>query len=404
MASKTGVLLFMLLFGNWSGTAYGTSRFYPDVVATSANGRFQFSATSPENANGAAAVFQTNFTYRLIDIAGNEEVWERSPRREYSPCMAFVHNDGRVIVVDAIDEITLFDFAGMQTGKLGLLATAMTANEVEQYVHDTTAGTMWKWMSRWYFFNDGLRDYFVVRPYWGRRIMINLETVTVVLPDHQLETALDREEAHFVDSTLRRALKECQSVQDPQARADIIATVDAAIQIAGQRQLKACADLLRQLEPWPLFDSTACSVDNVRLGEIATNSYSFNSGRRRIQLALRRMGEPPAGYAVTVFSPERENHDRYWAEHEIEEARWMKQRTDPRFRTQQASKIRNGMSPQEVIRTIGPPDFVRDNWQYDLDGPSPSTLIITWTATPRVRAYWQTRPALWELNLRDDDL
>ncbi len=404
MASKTGVLLFMLLLGSWCRTVYGTPRFYPDVVATSANGRFQFAATSPENANGAYSAFQTNFTYKLIDVKGSEEVWERSPQREPSPCMAFVDNDGRVIVVDAIDEIKLFDIAGKSTGKIGLLDAAMTANEVEQYVHDTTAGPMWKWMSRWYFFTDGHRDCFVIRPYWGRRIVIDLETVLTVHPDRQLETALDHEESDFVDLTLRRALKDCRSTEDPQAKADIVATVDAAIQIAGQRRPKANSSLLRQLEAWPLFDSTAISVDDVRPGEIAVNGYSFNSGRRRIQLALRRMGELPAGYSVTVFSPERANHDQYWAEHELEEARWMKQRTDPRSRAQQASKISNGMSPQEVIRTIGPPDFVDDNWQYDLDGPSPSTLIITWTATNRVRAYWQARPALWELDLRDDDL
>jgi len=404
MSTKTGTLLILILFGGWCATAHGTDRFYPDLIATSANGRFQFTATSPDNVNGAFRAFQTNFTYRLIDVAGNEQVWEQGLPRELSPRMAFVHDDGRVVVVDAIDEIKLFDLAGKPTGRLRLLDAAMTANEVEQYVHDTTAGPMWMWMSRWYFFSDGRRDYFVVRPYWGRRIMIDLETVSTVQPDRQLETALNHEEANFVDSTLRRALKECQSVEDPKARADIVATVDAAIQIAGQRRLKANADLLRQLEAWPLFDSSACRHDDVRPGEIAVNSYSFNPGRRRIQLALRRMGEPPAGYAVTVFSPERKNRDQYWAEREIEEARWMKQRTAPRSRAQQASKIRNGMSPQEVIRTIGPPDFVNDNWQYDLDGPSSSTLIITWSATNRVRAYWQSRPALWELNLRDDDL
>ncbi len=381
-----------------------TPRFYPNLCEFSPNQRFRFTAISPDNAHPLPRSFQNDFSYCLADVDLDQVVWQHSPQDEFQPTMAFVRNDGMVVLVDAVDVLKVFNSKGEMIGEINLLEDAVTDEENERYVHDTTAGPMWKGKSRWYFFNQERDCYFVIRPYWGRRIVIDLSSVDLIQQvNDQLQKALDDEEASYAETKLNSAIKDCLNAKNDELRDDIVADLGDVIQIAGQRKLRHLATTLRQLERYPQFNSSSIGVDDVRDGEICVTRYSYNPLRRLIQLSIRRMGEKPNGHAVTAFSPERTNRDLYWAERESEEKKHTTFATPPATRAHQAMKVKSGMSPIEILRLIGPPDYVRDKWEYDLDGDSPTTLIIHWNEQNRVQSFWQTRPALWELGLRDDE-
>ena len=131
------------------------------------------------------------------------------------------------------------------------------------------------------------------------------------------------------------------------------------------------------------------------------SDYSDNPKRRIVQIALRQMGEKPVGYALTTFSPARENSDQYLKEHAEARAKSMTLVTKPEQRVEMVSQIKQGMSAAQVMAIIGPPDFVFTEWEYDIDSDRPYTFVISWTEDGHVKETTTIRPAKWENGERD---
>ena len=178
-----------------AGFACATDRYYRDTFAISPDGRYRVDAKSPDNAAGEMRPFASDFTYTLTDQRTKQVVWTRrqpmsrrkassyASREESPPTSLFVRNDGLVVAGLAGDSIMILEPEdGQKRGEAPILR-AFPAVQLDAFVSQTTAGPMWQRGSMWYFVDaaqakgKGARAYFVVRPYWGHRIVVDLETV-----------------------------------------------------------------------------------------------------------------------------------------------------------------------------------------------------------------------------------
>jgi hypothetical protein len=160
------------------------------------NGKYRIDAKSPGNAGGRNARFALNFTYTLTDAATKKVLWQRKqPMKRYkgdsssypaegSPVEVYVSDDGYVAANLEDDRLLLVSPEGKDIGVAEIL-TAFPKAQQQQFVSMTTAGPMWEHDSEWYFVSvkpesekrgadAGL--YFVVRPYWNHRLIVDVKT------------------------------------------------------------------------------------------------------------------------------------------------------------------------------------------------------------------------------------
>jgi hypothetical protein len=78
------VLCSLIAVALVSQAAMATPRSFPDVKATSENGRFVFEAKSPDNAR-EFAFFQSNFTLTLTDMRTKAVMWQRKQAKDEGP-------------------------------------------------------------------------------------------------------------------------------------------------------------------------------------------------------------------------------------------------------------------------------------------------------------------------------
>jgi hypothetical protein len=145
---------------------------------------------------------------------------------------------------------------------------------------------------------------------------------------------------------------------------------------------------------------------HLKVGEIDPACCDNYTLRQIVQLALRRLGEKPTGLAATRF-------------HHVKKGTRLGNFVDVKSpmpeRTEGVERIRNDMTPADVLGMLGAPDFVgRRNptdpgctevWEYDLDSSPAFTLRIIWDQKRvRVESIERLTPALWQTDTRDEDI
>ena len=143
-----------------------------------------------------------------------------------------------------------------------LIYEGMTETEIEQYVHQTTAGPMWAGLSHWYFLENGeSKTHFVVRPWWGRRIIIDLDSGKLV-NDSDARAKLDElatnSETEFVLQALPKVPTGIADDDDVKA----IPNGRVAIFLAGKLKIKNAAKELSRIQESEASFSSCYSLES----------------------------------------------------------------------------------------------------------------------------------------------
>jgi hypothetical protein len=404
-------LVFIIFF--LSIRTEATDLFFSNEEGKSASGRYLVTAKSPDNnADSDRKAFQASFVYTFTDTQSGKVLWTRKqPMRdsvplgndptktrsfpeEGSPVRIYVSDSGHTVIYTAYQELIFIDINGKEINKLDVLQDGMTKDERKKYVSNTTAGPMWAGRSHWYFVRSDSREFFMIRPWWGRHISIDLATGKITPTSPALRNAATAAEKAYVTSVLGKALdgtiKKCDCCGGPHEAA-------FAAYLAGALNMKEVIPALRKIEDdSTIGSSTMGGYDEIPEGRVNPFNYSTYTTRQSIHLALRRLGEKPGPFPCTQFKTEHKEYKKMKP--------YVREPVDGSRHTN-ATKIQKGMSPEQVINLVDCPDYIPGRtWQYDMDTDEPYTLAISWTDDLKVKEIKMTRPALWkEGTLRDSE-
>lgn len=380
--------------------AWGTDRYFRDRTETSPDGRFRLDARSPDNAGPGPHPFAKHFVYTMTDTRTGTVVWKRSQHREPSPIGAWVHNSGAVAVRTSSDTLIVLDgVTGEKTGEAPILGS-IPEDEHEKYVSMSTAGPMWSGGSRWTFFEQGGGLYFAVRAWWGRLLIVDTATGKLVArPPTSLVDAFEAEDRRFVLTALQAGAGRLTA---PEAsRQDLYeleyGDLGTAAQLAARYGLADAVPALRQLEMSSYVGSSGGWWDTEGVyqpGEINPFNSREATLRRKVQLALRRLGEKPAEEPCTWFAIVGE-----YRPYEPTSTLYEPMGPLPWPRAEGVEKFASGASPMQVLDAIGAPDFIDfqlQAWEYDMDVKPPYTLRVYWKDKKTVDRSERITPALWQ--------
>jgi hypothetical protein len=321
---------------------------------------------------------------------------------EGSPTALFVSDAGLTVIrtdrgTEFIgDHLIVVDIAGKDRGIVSLLRDGLTEKEKKKYVSWTSAGPMWAACSLWYFLDAGEQPLFIVRPWWGRRIVLDLNSGKLIPETPDIAKRAAPYEKDYVLAGLRR---DASSLGDPFSRE--CRRFMTAAYAAGRDKIMEAIPMLEELQSSSLIGFGVGWGS--RKGEVDQSTYFYSTFtlRQIVQLSLRRLGITPKPLPITQFSIQH-NDSRRELQHTATEI------NGPRAAN--ASKIKPGMTPEEVINLIGTPDFVDffgigdGSWRYDMDAAAAFTLFVQWGDDRKVVRVEQKTPPHWQDSTRDGEL
>ena len=372
---------FLLLL-TLANLLFGTNVYFNDSITYSPNELFKLEATSPDNANNGDHPFQSGFIYKLYNTETNSCLWSRKqPMKinnnyriptEGSPEAIYINNKGYVIIKTSLSLI-IVGIDGKDRGIINIFGQALTQIEQDKYVANTTAGSIWEGHSLWYFADYNEVSYFIIRTYWGRRIIIDINKGIITKEFPKLDNFLLAEETDYIETTLKAALKEVPAWENGEEKSkNTFYDAMTCAFIAGQLKINQVIPYLREFEKSNYTGSSVFGIFDRGLddGEVDRTKYSTFDIRHIAHLSLRRLGQKPTSYPCTQFY---EYHKDFIQKPYIPTKLKNERHT-------LVSHIQKGMKPRELLNTIGAPDIVsyNDEWLYDMDSEKPYTLIITW--------------------------
>lgn len=384
-------------------TSQATDVFYMDSKSVSENGRYQIDAKSPDNQGGnGEKPFARNFTYTLSDLETSKTVWTRQQgEREGSCGQLYVDNDGWVVIRTGWNSVIVVSPAGQDTGTVNILTESLSPREREDYVRYSTAGPIWSGYSTWYFVRQSRQRLFIVRPWWDRRTIIDIEKGTLVPETPKITDACNAYEKQWVLSVLGKAAQTREQWERDHRDAQPGPILRAAY-LAGKMRIKEALPFLVEIQDSSYRGISASAWSEYKPPEGGVNRSSWRelTMRRVVHLSLRRLGASPAPYACTEF-------DRHIKSDPVKGSPAKQSAVIdllPHERAQHAREIKKGMTPGKVLAMIGAPDFNdSDKWQYDIDADTPYSLTVTWIENG-VSEIARERPPLWKSESRDHEI
>jgi hypothetical protein len=386
------IILSVMLF------AGGTDVYYPDKSVTSSNSRYRVDAKSPDNKSATENMpFAENFTYTLQDLQTKKTLWTRKQKEDENSCVSLHVNDGGwTVIYTGWDELIIVNLKGKDVGKIRILGDAIKKDEREKYVFETTAGPYWTRFSLWYFADFEKREYFVIRTYWDKRIIIDLQKGKLVPEDWKLAKTLLEKEHAFVLSELEKAVKTREKWENEDYFEGWTYIFNAAF-VAGRIGAKDAIPFLHKLEDINFVNSsTVGSVYELKPneGDLDISSYHTFGLRRIVHLSLRRLGEKPGPYNCIqfhMFSKDENKHELYPV---------------PKLkvpREDSVDKIFKGQDCSEVLNLIGMPDYIRGRkWAYDMDAKEPFTLVLDLDLDKnKISGITKIKPPYWKTEEAD---
>ncbi len=400
--SRTVVAVLAVLQATlWSGNALATRRYYSDLVAQSPNERYRLEARSPDNRKKEYPTpFQHDFAYTCIDMGNRQVLWRRQ-QAEGSPVEVFIDDDCWVVIRTSGDRLVIVDPEGGDRGTVNLLEE-MSEDGVARYVHRTTAGPWWDPSSIWYFADSGEARLFAVRPWWGDRIVADLEQGVPVDQRGATSRHLDQTERSFIVDELKAGLQH-RNIWDKTTDSGYLEEGGVALHrvwtaayLAGRTGADDAVALLRQLD-----DAAPCG----RWMHLPGDAPPAGSGlpmlhyrnftvRQAAKLSLLRLGEIPQQVAGT----------RFYVGTGDGKAKPYEPAAPARPRTEAARSIQDGMTPIEVLAALGVPDCCNwEVWFYELDADPPFTLVVHWGENWAAEVERQT-PPIWKGTQLDENV
>lgn len=394
--------------------AHAGHLMFHDIEALSQSGRYKVTAKSPDNADGSRRPFeQSNFVYECTDTQAKKVLWTRkqamekpvilrddlkrprSQTTEGSPRRICVSDSGHTVVWTGLDELIIVDAEGKQIRKLSVLQDCLSKDENDKYVQFTSVGLLWAEGSLFYIARVESKEHFIIRPWWGRHIFIELANGEIKMATESLNKAARQSETEYVLGVLKAGRDnkkvKCSCGGDPY-RAGF------AAYLAGVLKIKEAVPALRELENCTDgYSFISRMFSSAPKGRINPFSYAVCTTRQSVHLALRRLGEKPGAFSSTSFKPSNQKDDPQ---------KPYVRKPAPGTRESNTDKVQKGMSPEQVIDLIGYPDFVPgDKWQYDIDAEDPYTLTLSWSNNQTVDEVKNDRPAHWQsVTKRDGEL
>jgi hypothetical protein len=265
--------------------------------------------------------------------------------------------------------------------RLRAFELASVLPEFSRFARWTTAGRSWCQQMLAYFTAD--QRHFVVRAWWGARLVIGLDKLAPVDP-HRMADGLHRVESELVLRELRQLVARIERGETPgynDASNDVSScSVDTLAHLPGVLGLAEAVPLLRVLEARK--DASGECWGSFR--------YHMHSTRQLAQVSLRRLGAKPQGYPVLTFTE---------SEERVPLRTPQPGPVDGPTRHANLSRVRKGTPLAEVYRLLGSPDEVGGGrsgfWRYDVDADPPYTALL-WLgdeeAVARVTRYY---PPFW---------
>lgn len=363
--------------------AFATNRYYSDFKVVSENGRYEFAAVSPDNADPKRPKpFASHFVYTLKDLKTGRVLWQRKQTAEYSsPQSAWVRDDGWCVV--RAGSLEFIDPQGTLLGRVGLLGQPeVSKEEYEKYVRETTAGPMWGAFSLWYFVQAGERDCFVIRTWWGRRMICSVRQGAKLAEDAEIRAACEAYERAYVLRELRKGIGNRKKWEGDECCCPEAAPVQTAAFLAGKLKVVEAVPLLLQLQNSPYSGSSSsgnCAYQPLKNGIKADENRTFDL-RQIVHLSLRRLSVLPDASACTELGD-------YNTPYRIPPL--------ARPRAENVGNLGKKMRPEQVLALVGAPDFIDQGvWYYDMDTSKPYTLLITW-GRDGVDSIRRETPPLW---------
>ena len=401
-------ILLAIVMGMFLCEARATDRIYNDIFAESPSARYRVDAKSPDNASKKGyATFQASFVYTCLDKTTKKVLWTRAqamenPQRlskdspetysfpkEASPVDLFVSDAGWTVIRTGWDELIAVDVAGHDRCHIRLLDEGFTDEERTKYVHDTTAGPMWAGFSLWYFLDVGDQHLFVVRPWWGRRVVLSLESGKLLEETQEASRSARAYEQHYVTTELAKGIETRKKWEKGECCEAVWPILNASY-LAGRLPVPEAAPLLEQLKEVPYNGSSTSGglgFGQRFEGEVNPHSYDTFTLRQVVQLSLRRLGKTPRPLAANRFEVQYEAYEK-------NHSYLPKAIAVPRAIN--AGNVKVAMRAEQVLDLLGGPDFVGyDTWEYDMDANPPFSLILKWDARQVTNVQRKT-PVLWK--------
>jgi hypothetical protein len=389
-------LLVVMLGVCFVTPALATDRFYPNVTSVSPNGRFKVEAKSPDNpAEGWGKPFARDFTYTLTDTVEQRVVWtHKQGDNEPSPTRVWVHDSGWAVATSGYELFSFDPAKGRVKHDLAIL-DQFTEKERTQHVHDTSAGPMWANLSRWSFLEFEGKLYFVVRPHWGRHVVMD---VTNGSPVGGLEEPALRDDAKWAIERLR---KQAQESEAGTLTMDRDYSARLALHVAAQDQNHQAVEYIKRIGVWancfPQKIPTGYKGPlTAPQGTHASMRYGWCQLRYDAHVALRKLGHSPQAEPAVDFWPMGSSQET------------------PAIRTAsrigndgEVLKIKVGQRTAQVLERAGRPDRIIDGfenaWEYHVDGEKPCTVRVVWGPgdDPIVFGVKRISPPTWKTDTID---
>lgn len=378
-----------------------TDVFYPNESRVSPNGRFKIEAVSPKNkGKGRMEAFADEFVYTLTDTKSGAKLWSRKQGENEGSCGALhIDDDGWVVITTGWDQLLSITPDGKVTGTVDILDEAFTKGERRKFVADTTAGPMWAAYSEWYFNRHDQRRLFVIRPWWGRRIVIDLSRGALVEETPAMNAAFIAQEKAKAVHDLEQAVIH-RDKWDKGGCCDGVRPVLQASFLAGCLGVEAAIPYLESLQDSDYSGSS--TMGGLGFGEdfkgrVNPHNYSTYTLRQVIRFSLRRLGRVPdflPCHEFEITAATKDGKDR---------AYHSKVKAAPGAAG--LKMVRKGMSAEEVLDLLGSPEWIgHDTWEYDVDVDPAVTLRLQWDGRKIVDVE-TLKPAAWARKLvRERDI
>lgn len=397
MPSRLTLLVLLINGAIAIPTVSATDKSFPDLETVSSSKQYELQAASPDNMPAAKAkalfghpTWQSNFTYTLTDAKTNRVLWTRK-QNEASPVALYVSDLGWTAIFTGSDELVIVDASGKDRGLIKLLKEGFKDDESKSHIIHGSGGPRWTPRSLWCFFELSDSRHLSIRPWWGKRLFVDLEHGKLIDETTELlKGAVDAEKKCVLDRLAEsvKTYEEWQYAWEKPELTERVLAYESAAFVAGTNQIGEAIPFLERLQE-------SRNVGKFSGGGIVNKPCYTLSTRQVVQLSLRRLSRSPKPLACNGFVEDvgRDARDKYFDK--FEEA--------GKSRRANVAQIVPKMELMEVIKLLGAPDYVLWNrWEYDIDGDEPFTLIIKLDAKS-VREVERKTPPAWKKKTTERD-
>jgi len=369
-----------------SGAFYGNG----DYSQISSDGKYLLAAKILDRNSPSP-----KYKYSLTDRQNNKVLWERDQKEGEAPCLSLKITDkGLSIILTRKDQLIMVALDGNDLGKIDLIKDAFSDDEKQKYMAESSEGFLWNYCTQWYFAQEEEKDLYIINPYWGRRIIINLSNARIIEPTADTTASLDKMEREQILKNLEEGVNTKEKWVNASKNTDERRIFKAAF-FAGKMEIKESIPWLKKLNDVSTVSFKSSGTVGLKYGGIIDRFVYQEFGvRSAVNLSLRRLGEKPGAYPCFQFMMMKKIDDM------LKSVPYVPPETAGAQKGN-AEKLTKGMNPQEVLDIMNIPDYIDlRRWYYEIDDEKPYTLCVKWDMKGVLEINKET-PPFWKSEKAD---